>query len=157
MRVTIRSFTPADQPAFERLNLDWIEQHFVVEASDRVQLGDPQSQIIDRGGRVLMAEADGQVLGTVGLVVGEAPDTVELVKMAVRRDARGQGVGRALMDAALANARAMGAGTIWLETNTVLDRAVRLYQQAGFEVIPDDACLPTPYQRCNCQMRMQLD
>ena len=157
MPVTVRPFRPEDQAVFERLNLDWIEQHFVVEASDRVQLGDPQTHIIDPGGAVLMAEADGEVVGTVGLVAQQGRDTVELVKMAVRADARGQGVGGALMQAAIDTASGMGASRVWLETNTVLGQAVRLYQKFGFRVLADDECVQTPYERCNCQMLMELE
>ncbi|MEM9346472.1 MAG: GNAT family N-acetyltransferase [Planctomycetota bacterium] len=156
MPVTIRPFKPGDQPVFERLNLDWIEQHFVVEPSDRMQLGDPQTQIIDPGGAVFMAEVDGDVVGTVGLVAQQGRDSVELIKMAVRDDARGQGVGSILMEAVIAQARQFGASQIWLETNTVLDQAVRLYKKFGFRVLADSECVQTPYERCNCQMVMEL-
>ena len=156
MRVVVRPFRQGDQPVFERLNLGWIEKHFVVEPSDRVQLGDPQTHIIDPGGAVLMAEADGEIVGAVGLVARDVHASVELVKMAVREDCRGQGVGSALMEAAIAAARAMDANQVWLETNTVLDQAVRLYKKFGFRVLADDECAQTPYERCNCQMVMEL-
>ncbi|MEM6504972.1 MAG: GNAT family N-acetyltransferase [Planctomycetota bacterium] len=156
MPVTIRPFKPGDQPVFERLNLDWIEQHFVVEPSDRTQLGDPQTHIIDPGGVVFMAEVDGDVIGTVGLVAHQGHDAVELVKMAVRNDARGRGAGSALMEAVIQHARHLGASRIWLETNTVLDQAVRLYKKFGFRVLADNEYVQTPYARCNCQMVMDL-
>lgn len=157
MAVVIRPFKEEDQPIFERLNLDWIERYFVVEPSDRVQLGDPQSQIIDPGGAVLMAELNGEAVGTVGLVSGEARDSVELVKMAVREDCQGQGVGSALMESAIIIARGMGANRVWLETNSVLDQAVRLYKKFGFRVLSEGECVQTPYARCNCQMVKDLE
>ncbi|MEO0475172.1 MAG: GNAT family N-acetyltransferase [Planctomycetota bacterium] len=157
MPAVIRPFKEEDQPIFERLNLDWIERYFVAEPSDRAQLGDPQSQIIDRGGSVLMADLDGATVGTVGLVSGENGDSVELVKMAVREDCQGQGVGSALMEAAISIARDMGASQVWLETNSVLDQAVRLYKKFGFRVLSEQECVQTPYARCNCQMVKDLE
>ena len=157
MPVVVRPFRSEDQPVFARLNLDWIEEHFVVEPSDRAQLGDPQTHIIDPGGAVLMAEVGGEAVGTVGLVARDGHDAVELVKMAVREDCQGQSVGSALMEAAIAAAREMGARQIWLETNTVLDQAVRLYKKFGFRVLAEDECVQTPYERCNCQMVMEFE
>ena len=46
--------------------------------------------------------------------------------------ARGRGVGRKLIDFALAQARELGVGTLHLEVETGNDAATRLYRAAGF-------------------------
>ncbi|MEM9570885.1 MAG: GNAT family N-acetyltransferase [Pseudomonadota bacterium] len=152
----IRDFTPTDSAAFRDLNLAWVEQYFTVEDEDRAQLDDPQTHILDKGGAILMAELDGEVVGTAGLVPGHGDDTLELIKMSARNDVKGQGIGRALMDAAIEKARAMGASKIWLETNTKLEAALALYQRSGFRVLTGDELTPTPYDRCDCQMLLEL-
>ncbi len=158
--VTVRDYTAADAQAFRALNLAWIEAHFAVEESDLRQLDNPQGAILADGGRILIAELGGDAVGTVALVPAHGPghgsETVELIKMAVRTDLRGHGIGRALMDAALLNARAMGGRQIWLETNSRLDAAVALYQRAGFRELTGSDMRPTPYSRCNCQMLLDL-
>ena len=150
--IRIREYTSGDAAAFKALNLAWIESLFEVEASDLAQLDDPQGTIIDKGGRVLIAEYDGQPVGTAALIKGHEPGTVELVKMSARADLRGVGIGKALMQSCLQSASDMKANRIWLETNRRLEAAIGLYRAAGFRELASDACTPSPYSRCDVQM-----
>ena len=154
--VTVRLFRPEDAIAFRDLNLAWVEAYFTVEAEDRAQLEDPQTHILDKGGAILIAELRGEVVGTVGLVPGHGDGVLELIKMSARSDVQGKGVGRALMDAAIAEARRLGANKIWLETNTMLAAALALYRKSGFRELSGDEITETPYDRCNCQMVLEL-
>ena len=154
--VTVRDYRSADAAAFRDLNLAWVEAYFTVEAEDRAQLEDPQTHILNKGGAILIAELDGEPVGTVGLVPGHGAGVLELVKMSARSDVQGRGIGRALMDASIEKSRAMGAARIWLETNTVLDAALALYRKSGFRELTGDEVTPTPYDRCNCQMVLDL-
>jgi putative acetyltransferase len=152
----VRDYTPADATAFRDLNLAWVEKFFTVEAEDRAQLEDPQTHILDKGGVILIAEYEGEAVGTVGLVPAHDAGVLELIKMSARSDIQGKGTGRALMDAAIAKSREMGASHIWLETNTSLEAALALYRKSGFRELTGDELTPTPYDRCNCQMLMEL-
>lgn len=152
----IRDYRSEDAIAFRDLNLAWVEKFFTVEAEDRAQLEDPKTHILDKGGAILMAELDGEPVGTVGLVPGHDAGILELIKMSARSDIRGRGIGRALMDAAIVKARGLGASKIWLETNTVLDAALALYRNTGFRELSKDEVTETPYDRCNCQMELKL-
>jgi GNAT superfamily N-acetyltransferase len=154
--VTVRDFRPSDAEAFRDLNLAWVEQYFTVEAEDRAQLEDPQTHILDQGGAILIADLGGMPVGTVGLVPGHQDGVLELIKMSARSDVKGRGIGRALMDAAIDKARVMGATKIWLETNTVLAAALALYRKSGFRELTGDELTDTPYDRCNCQMVLEL-
>ena len=154
--VTVREYRPGDADAFRDLNLAWVEQYFSVESEDRAQLEDPKTHILDKGGAILIADLGGTPVGTVGLVPGHDDGVLELIKMSARSDVKGQGVGRALMDAAVEEARAMGAAKIWLETNTVLAAALALYRKTGFRELSGDEVTETPYDRCNCQMVLDL-
>jgi len=154
--VTVRDYHPGDAAAFRDLNLAWVEAFFTVEAEDRAQLEDPQTHILSKGGAILMADLDGEPVGTVGLVPGHGEGVLELIKMSARSDIQGKGVGRALMDAAIDKARDMGARAIWLETNTKLAAALALYRKSGFRELSGDELTATPYDRCNCQMILDL-
>ena len=154
--ITIRPYTPSDAAAFRALNLAWIEPLFEIEASDWGQLDDPETHIIGKGGRILLADLDGEAVGTVGLVPGHDEGTLELIKMSARGDLRGQGIGKALMQAAVDMAREMGAKHIWLETNSSLSAALGLYRKAGFRELTGNELTATPYDRCNCQMLLDL-
>lgn len=152
----VRDFQPEDGPAFKALNLAWIEQLFTVEPSDLAQLNDPQTNIIDKGGRVLIAELDGEPVGTAALVVSHQPGTLELVKMSARQDLRGHGIGKALVMSCLKFARDMKAERIWLESNRKLEAALGLYRAAGFRELACGEETPSPYSRCDIQMVYEL-
>ena len=154
--VIVREYLAEDAAAFRELNLAWVEAFFTVEAEDRAQLEDPQTHILDLGGAILIAEHNGEAVGTVGLVTGHGDGVIELIKMSARTDFQGKGIGRALMEAAIAKSRDMGAVQIWLETNTKLAAAIALYRKVGFRELTGDEVAPTPYDRCNCQMVLDL-
>lgn len=146
-------FAPRFAKAFREINLAWIERHFGVEESDRRQLDHPQVEILDRGGHILVAVEGRTPLGVVALVPhGEG--CFELAKMGVAPDAQGRGIGETLLRAAIERARASGAERVYLESNTSLESAIRLYRRLGFNVVDGGA---SPYCRCNIQMELRLE
>jgi ribosomal protein S18 acetylase RimI-like enzyme len=62
-----------------------------------------------------------------------APATAHLAQLAVRDSARSRGLGRTLLDAAIARAAAAGCRTMTLLVRDDNDRAGRLYAAAGFK------------------------
>lgn len=148
----IVDYEPRFQSAFKRLNVDWIETHWQLEAADHQALGDPQKYIIDPGGHVFLALDGPDVIGTCALI--KATDaTFELAKMAVDPAARGNGIGAALGVAVIEKARSLGAEELYLESNTILEPAINLYRKLGFEEFVGE---PSPYERCNIQMMLDL-
>jgi GNAT superfamily N-acetyltransferase len=83
----------------------------------------------------LIAERDGAILGTAFVARGEAADAAKLRMVYVEAQARGAGVGSALVEAAMAFARSAGYARVTLWTNDVLHPARRLYERAGFRLI----------------------
>jgi ribosomal protein S18 acetylase RimI-like enzyme len=88
---------------------------------------------------VLVAERAGRVVGYVRLVRPyqglPAGDHVRQIQgLAVEPDERGHGVGRALVDAAVAEAARQGARRITLRVLGGNTAAQRLYESAGFVV-----------------------
>jgi putative acetyltransferase len=85
-----------------------------------------------------VAELNGEVLGGGGIfpTVGLPADTVELVKLYLLPPARGQGVGKALIDHCLQAAQTAGYARIYLETTEELTQAIPLYERLGFAYLP---------------------
>jgi ribosomal-protein-alanine N-acetyltransferase len=77
--------------------------------------------------------ADRIVLGYVvaWFVAGEG----QIANLAVARDVCGQGIGKQLLDAALAEGRARGAECVYLEVRDSNERARQLYRSRGFEEV----------------------
>jgi putative acetyltransferase len=90
------------------------------------------------GAAYFIAESEGHILGGAGVFPTEGlPDGVcELVKMYLLKQARGQGLGRRLIDVALLYAKEEGYHTVYLETMPELRKAVSVYEKFGFEYLP---------------------
>lgn len=103
-----------------------------------------------RGSFDAAIDAGGRLAACCGMKPME-DGRIELRKMYVRKDARGQGLGRRLLDRALAFARARGFARVDLETASVLEEAIALYRKAGF--------LPRPgkLETCRCDQAYYLD
>jgi putative acetyltransferase len=115
---------------FARLNRQWIEDYFQVEEADVAAFADPYGTFVASGGEVFFALHGGQVLGTCALRKEE--ESYELCKMAVAPEARGLGLGDALMRAVIQFAREKGARRVYLVSNTRLAPAIGLYRKHGF-------------------------
>jgi ribosomal protein S18 acetylase RimI-like enzyme len=89
-------------------------------------------------GRFYLARRSAANVG-VGALKRLAPDTAEIQRMYVRPEARGLGVGRALAERLIADARAIGYRTIRLESLKALTAAHALYRSIGFVEIPPSA------------------
>jgi N-acetylglutamate synthase-like GNAT family acetyltransferase len=107
------------------------------------------------GGHILMA-VDGEfAVGCCALLAME-PGCFELSKMAVHESRRGEGLGRSLLEYAVAQARDLGAHRLYLETSTKLQNAVHLYQSVGFRHLPPERIRQSAYTRSNVYMEMWL-
>jgi ribosomal protein S18 acetylase RimI-like enzyme len=76
-----------------------------------------------------------------------------LAKMAVASTAKGRGIGYMLGKAAIDKSRCLNAARLYLESNTQLVPAIRLYEKLGFERIDGP---PSPYRRADIQMELVL-
>ncbi|MDP1738426.1 MAG: GNAT family N-acetyltransferase [Caulobacter sp.] len=149
----IVDFEPRHASAWKSLNEAWISKHFAIEPADAEVLGDPRGKVIDPGGHIFMAETDaGEPIGCVGLKAMPGGG-FEVIKMTVSEAARGSGLGRALMQACIDRARALGASRLYLETNSALAPALSLYRAMGFADLPRQE---TPYARCDVWMALPL-
>jgi putative acetyltransferase len=154
--VRVVDFEPRWRDDFARLNIEWLERWFTVEPVDREVLGEPENYILASGGRILFAVDDtGHALGTVALLRHE-DGLVELTKMAVEPELRGAGIGRKLMSGALDAFAQMGGHELFLETNTRLAPAIKLYESVGFRRRP--TVRPgSHYQRADVYMVWEPD
>jgi GNAT superfamily N-acetyltransferase len=101
-------------------------------------------------GRVLVAVADGEVVGHLQLTGTGDPRQVEIKNMAVRKTRQGHGIGRRLIQAAVDLAAAEAVTTILVATAAADIGNLRFYQRQGFRLrsVERDAFTPaTGYPR----------
>ena len=74
--------------------------------------------------------------GVIGYLVGRAAaDEGEILNLAIGPGHRGRGIGRALVDHALATFREQGVTTVYLEVRDSNGIAQRFYQGVGFKEV----------------------
>lgn len=144
--LTIRAARPADFEALVDLDMSSAVHHAglepefyrvpertVVAAFLHRRLADPDRE-------VLVAEADGAVVGMVDVTLAEEPDAGSIVRpvptadvgISVLEDWRDRGVGHALMAAAESSAAARGARRIVLDMSSANVGALRFYRSLGY-------------------------
>lgn len=152
--VKIISYEPQYKEAFKTLNEEWIKTFFVMESSDYKLLDNPEEHILNKGGHIAFALLNGEPVGTCALVkTNEDPLAFELSKMAVSPKAQGKKIGYLLGNALIEKARELKAEKVFLETNSILVPAIKLYEKLGFKHTP----ITNPgYDRVDVQMELDL-
>ena len=142
MSLTIRAATGADADAVRSLAdrlregvAPWRDSSAVTKAV-RAWVEGSLDAMDEPGHAVLVAETGGTILGFVTVSPGRhwsgasEPSIGELV---VVPEAEGQGIGAALVEAAMAHARREGHSRISVSTGAANGRARALYRRLGFE------------------------
>jgi putative acetyltransferase len=154
MGVIVRAFRAGDEAAFKALNVEWIQHFFALEPKDIEALDNPQLILAD--GAIAMAELDGETVGTCALIKRPEPGMWEIAKMGVTTRHRGAGIGSALMEYLVDVAPSLGAKQLYIETNSALAPAIRVYEKFGFRHLADGEHPETPYKRADVFMMREV-
>jgi ribosomal protein S18 acetylase RimI-like enzyme len=151
-QLEIVSFTPQYAADFKRLNIEWLEKYFYVEALDHQILSYPEVSILAQGGQIFFALFDHQVVGTCALI--KSGDSFELSKMAVTEKYQGLKIGRKLVLKAIEAFTQSACKQLFLESNSRLVPALKLYRQLGFKQMNNPKA-NYHYQRADVYMLYQ--
>jgi ribosomal protein S18 acetylase RimI-like enzyme len=167
--IRIRRFAPHEWPAYRQLRLrsladapDAFGSSIKAEEAWAHELWMARLMAADVSGRdcPLVAEstaADGAMLGLVWAKCdAEDAGIVNLFQMWVAPEARGRGVALALLDAAVAWARAIGARTVRLGVVCDNAAAVQLYTRTGFRNVGEPEPIRPGSARLEQTMQLAL-
>jgi len=111
-----------------------------VAALEAAIFGDPWSEIafhdllaLEHIHGVVAEDAAGRVVGYA--VCSSAADEGEIFNVAVAAEARGIGIGTALLEACLTSLADRGAAQVYLEVRRSNRAAIALYDRAGFAIV----------------------
>jgi ribosomal protein S18 acetylase RimI-like enzyme len=151
--LVILDWDPKYRTSFSELNLGWLNHYFRIEPIDEFVLFNPEEAILLNGGTILLAELNGEIIGTAALRK-QSPEIFELTKMTIREDHRGKGFGEQLCLAVISKAREMNIRKLVLYSSTRLPEAIPLYHKLGFRQIEKEE---GAYARCDIKMELVID
>ncbi|MFC5496659.1 GNAT family N-acetyltransferase [Caenimonas terrae] len=137
----IRQLTPSDAPAYRALRLRALREHAEAFSSSHqddalLPLAHTEKRLLPGEGSRFWGAFDGQRLcGMVGLEREQRSKTrhkAKVVGMYVAPEDAGRGIGRALLDRLVAEARLGGVELLVLTVTDGNKPATTLYQRAGF-------------------------
>lgn len=150
--VEITGYNEEYRDLFRSLNYEWLEKYFTVESEDRKLLGDPVNEIINKGGEVIFAKVNNEVVGTAALIKFD-DNEYELAKMAVTEKVQGRQIGKRLAEEIITLAKNKNARILFLETNVKLIAAMKLYKKLGFQLAENKN---SKYARSTIRMEIKL-
>lgn len=154
MAIEIIDYNKVYAKSFYDLNIEWLKTFFYVEPFDEEVLSKPNTYIIDKGGFIFFAMKNGTVVGTVALMPTEKKGTLELTKMAVLPQVRGQKIGQKLLQHCIDFGKSQNLDGLLLYSNTKLENAIYLYRKYGFKELELEP--ESPYKRSDIKMLLEL-
>ena len=156
----IRPIQPADNPAIAAIIRNTLTEFginrpgtaFYDAATD-----DMYNSFQLPGSRYHVGLIDGHIAGGGGIYpsAGLPEGVCELVKMYLKPDVRGVGLGKQLIEASLAFARQAGYRQVYIETMPELEKAVSIYERFGFHHL-DHAMGNTGHYGCSIWLLKKL-
>ena len=139
---------------FYDLNIEWLNEFFLVEDYDKKVLSNPHKYIINKGGSIFFARIGRKIIGVVALMPTHEPDVYELTKMGVKKSSRNKGVGKLLLKKCIEQATQNKLKKVIIYSNRKLENAIYLYKSFGF--IEVELEMKSNYQRADIKLELLL-
>jgi ribosomal protein S18 acetylase RimI-like enzyme len=150
MTIKIIDYSPKFTQNFYDLNIEWLKTFFYVEPYDDEVLSKPETYIINEGGFIFFATKNDKVVGTVALMPTKETGILELTKMAVLPEERGEKIGQQLLQHCINFGKNQNLKGLLLYSNTKLENAIYLYRKYGFKELELEK--DNPYERADIKM-----
>jgi putative acetyltransferase len=132
----IRAWQPSDRDAAAEIIRSVLAEYglgWEPGGADRDVL-EVETSYLARQGEFWVIELDGRLVGTGAYYpIQRGKNAVEIRKMYLLAEVRGKGLGRFLLQQLETAIAARGFGQIWIETASVLQEAVQIYERNGYQ------------------------
>ena len=153
MEYKISRYQKKYAPQFYLLNKDWISESWDLEDADLNDLLSPEKAVIELGGEIFFIITNNSVIGTAAMIPHKN-NQFELAKMTIKKEYRGNGLSKLLLDQCVEFAKLKNCNEIFLISNDSLKIARQLYDQYGFKQVPLNN---QKYKRGNVKMVLSLN
>ncbi len=135
MNIHVRDYTDSDYDSCRALWVELTQHHRDIYEDQSIGGDDPGAEIDNhlddpKRGATWVAERDGQVLGFCSLYEGGEIDPV-----VVTLDERSKGIGQALLEMAIDEAKSRGMRNVSIQPVARNVDAMRLYRRMGFRIL----------------------
>lgn len=142
-KLNIREIQPEDNPFIAKIIRTALEEYD--EAKPGTVYTDPTTDELyetfsgTQKSGYFIAELNGKVIGGSGIYPTKnlPKGYAELVKIYLKSEFRGKGIGKQLMDRSVAYAKEQGYTHLYLESFPSLKEAIHLYEKIGFKILPE--------------------
>ena len=136
---------------FKEISLEWLYRYDLYEKADDELLDNP-NKYLKNGGLIFLAHANNEIAGTVCLNPVNK-NTFELLKLGVRDNYKGLGIGRELIQICIDICLEKKIETVTLETSSKLLDAIKLYKKIGFSQVE---IKDSYYESADVKMELKL-
>ncbi len=140
--VEIRGYGASDLESCRTLWFELSESHRILFNDPTIGGANPGAYFdrhLKQAGpsKIWVAEVGGEIVGMVGLVVDPVSDGSSMViePVVVKKEFRGKGIGRKLLEYAIEKARRSGANFLSIQPVVRNVRALKTFHEAGFRAI----------------------
>ncbi len=136
-QILLRTIQPSDNPAIANIIRTSLTE-FGVNKPGTVYYDESTDHLYElfqkKRSVYFIAEKNEKLIGGAGIYPSDGlqEDVCELVKMYLKKEARGLGLGRELINKCLGFATSTGYKKVYLETFPELEKAVMVYKKFGF-------------------------
>ena len=153
MKYKISRYRKKYASQFYLLNKDWISESWDLEEADLSDLLSPETAIIKVGGEIFFIIINSTVVGTAAMIPHKH-NKFELAKMTIKKEFRGNGLSKVLLDECIDFAKSKNCNEVFLISNDSLKIARKLYDQYRFQQVPLNN---QKYKRGNVKMILSLN